>query len=132
MKIRDGFVTNSSSTNFLIICKEDLTVEYLYKKLGFEEDSPIAAAARIFCEEIITGSKSGIRRFEVEQVDYDTIAKVYGEDSAQKYDRLAKKGYFTYMGCTRSDDSPLTSYLTMDHFIIDEEDFYMDGRDSSW
>ena len=35
MKIRMGFITNSSSTNFLIISKEELTEDYLFKKLGF-------------------------------------------------------------------------------------------------
>ena len=34
MKIRMGFITNSSSTNFLIISKNELTAEYLFKKLG--------------------------------------------------------------------------------------------------
>jgi len=29
-----GFITNSSSTNFLIISKEELTEEYLFEKLG--------------------------------------------------------------------------------------------------
>lgn len=31
MKIRNGFVTNSSSTNFIIMSKEELTVDNLYK-----------------------------------------------------------------------------------------------------
>lgn len=35
MKIRMGFITNSSSTNFLIISKKELTEDYLFKKLGF-------------------------------------------------------------------------------------------------
>ena len=37
MKIRMGFITNSSSTNFLIISKKELTEEYLFKKLGFKK-----------------------------------------------------------------------------------------------
>ena len=36
MIIRDGFVTNSSSTNFMIISKEKLSSSYLYEKSGFE------------------------------------------------------------------------------------------------
>ena len=41
MKIRIGYVTNSSSTNFLILSKKELTPEYLFKKLGFKKGSII-------------------------------------------------------------------------------------------
>ena len=45
MIIRDGFVTNSSSTNFMIISKEELSSDYLLEKLGFRKGSSISAAA---------------------------------------------------------------------------------------
>ena len=37
MIIRDGFVTNSSSTSFIIISKKQLTGEYLAEKLGVKK-----------------------------------------------------------------------------------------------
>ena len=37
MKIREGFVTNSSSTNFLIVSKKELDEAYLMEKLGFKK-----------------------------------------------------------------------------------------------
>lgn len=55
MKIRIGYVTNSSSTNFLILSKKELTAQYLYKKLGFKKNSPIESAAMEMCENIIYG-----------------------------------------------------------------------------
>ena len=46
MKIRMGFITNSSSTNFLIISKEELTEEYLFKKLGFVQGGVLEEQGR--------------------------------------------------------------------------------------
>ena len=51
MKIRTGFITNSSSTNFLIISKNELTEEYLFRKLGFIEGGQLAKQGHDLCKE---------------------------------------------------------------------------------
>ena len=132
MIIRDGFVTNSSSTNFMIISKEVLTNDYLLKKLGFKETSRIVASGTSLVEDIISGINSGLRWFEIETIDYTTILDVFGKESADKYKELSEKGYHTYMGHINSDDDYLTSFMTMDSFIINEKDFYMDGKNCGW
>lgn len=132
MIIRDGFVTNSSSTNFMIISKEKLSHEYLLNKLGFKKRSGISAAAASLADDIVSATKSGVRWFQVDQIDYETVLKIFGEESAEKYKEMSKKGCYAYMGYTRSDSDYLTSFMTMDSFVIDEKDFYMDGRNCSW
>lgn len=132
MIIRDGFVTNSSSTNFMIISKEVLTSSYLRKKLGFKDTSRIAGVGLSLAEDLISGISSGLRWFEVETIDYAAILEAFGKESADKYKELSEKGYHTYMGHINSDDDYLTSFMTMDSFIIDEKDFYMDGKNCVW
>ncbi|MBR5503777.1 MAG: hypothetical protein IKV87_04980 [Methanobrevibacter sp.] len=132
MIIRDGFVTNSSSTNFMIISKEELTKDYLLKKLGFKSKSCINRTALSLAEDIINATNSGVRWFEVDQINYETILKIFGKDSADKYKEMSQKGYYTYLGHTNSDDDYLTSFVTMDSFIINDKDFYMDGKNCGW
>lgn len=132
MIIRDGFVTNSSSTNFMIISKEELSKDYLIDKLGFKDKSSISATAFSLAGDIIQATKSGVRWFEVEQIDYETILKIFGKESADKFEEMSKKGYYTYIGHTNSSDDYLTSFMTMDSFVIDEKDFYMDGKNCVW
>ncbi|PWL75929.1 MAG: hypothetical protein DBY22_02940 [Clostridiales bacterium] len=132
MIIRDGYVTNSSSTNFMIISKEKLTRDYLIEKLGFKKGSSINSSTVSLANDIVSATEYGVRWFEVEQIDYDTILKIFGKESAEKYKKLSKKGYYTYFGHTNSDDDSLTSFMTMDSFVIDERDFYMDGKNCIW
>lgn len=132
MIIRDGFVTNSSSTNFMIICKEKLTKSYLLSKLGFKEDSRILGASLTLADDIIHATNSGLRWFDIETIDYEAILEAFGKESANKYKELSAKGYHTYLGHINSDDDYITSFMTMDSFIIDEKDFYMDGKNCVW
>ena len=132
MIIRDGYVTNSSSTNFMIISKEKLTRDYLIEKLGFKKGSSINSSTVSLANDIVSATEYGVRWFEVEQIDYDTILKIFGKESAEKYKKLSKKGYYTYFGHTSSDDDSLTTFMTMDSFVIDERDFYMDGKNCIW
>lgn len=132
MMIRDGFVTNSSSTNFMIISKEALTSEYLLEKLGFKKASRIMKAGVSLADDIESGIQSGPRWFEIDKVDYATILENFGLESAEKYKMLTAKGYHTYIGHINSDDYYFASFMTMDSFVIDEKDFYMDGRNCGW
>lgn len=73
MKIRMGFITNSSSTNFLIISKEELTEEYLFEKLGFIKDGMLEKQGRELCRSIIYALDGGLRYHNYEIPDYESI-----------------------------------------------------------
>lgn len=60
MKIRGDFVTNSSSTNFMIISKEELTTDYLMEKLGIKEKSKFRNIGYSLARDIINATTSGV------------------------------------------------------------------------
>jgi len=134
MKIRDGFVTNSSSTNFLIISKEELTEDYLLEKLGFEPNSLIKSAGEQLVNSIFSGIDNNLRwhHSDSKNPTYNSILKVFGKKSADKFKKLKRKGFKTYTGRTSSDEGYFTVFMTCDYFIIDKKDFYMDGRNCIW
>ena len=104
----------------------------IVEKLGFRKGSSISAAAFSLVDDIVSATKSGVRWFEVDQINYENILKIFGKESAEKFKKMSKKGYHTYIGHTNSDDDYLTSFMTTDSFVIDEKDFYMDGKNCGW
>lgn len=130
MKIRTGFITNSSSTNFLIISKEELTEDYLFEKLGFVKGSPLERQGRQLCEDILGALDYGLRYYDYETPSYETIEKVFGGRSAGVFRQ--RKGYHTYWGYTSSDDAPITQFFTTDSFEIEDKDFYVNARACIW
>ncbi|MEE3461719.1 MAG: hypothetical protein VZR00_07535 [Lachnospiraceae bacterium] len=131
MKIRTGFITNSSSTNFLIISKEELTEDYLFEKLGFIRGGEMEEQGRHLCSDLIYAVKnSGLRYYGYEKPSAQAIKKVFGEKSAKEF--LKRKGQHAYWGYTSSDDDPITQFFTTDSFEIDKKDFYVNGRSCVW
>ncbi len=132
MLIRDGFVTNSSSTSFLIISKDKLTHAYLQKKLGFSQKSIIDQDVNSFIDEIIYATTRGMEYFDISEINYEFVLKEFGKESADKFKRLTEKGYHAYIGCTNSDGEYFTSFMTTDCIVIEKRDFFMDGRKGVW
>ena len=130
MKIRMGFITNSSSTNFLIISKEELTEDYLFKKLGFVQGGVLEEQGRQLCNSILDAINSGLRYYSYDMPTYETIKEVFGDKSAMLYKK--NKKYHVYWGYTSSDDSPITQFFTTDSFEIEDKDFYLNGRSCVW
>mgnify|MGYP005764486291 FL=1 len=130
MKIRMGFITNSSSTNFLIISKEELTEDYLFKKLGFVQGGVLEEQGRQLCRSIMHAINDGLRHYDYDTPTYESIKEVFGDKSAMIFER--KEGYHAYWGYTSNDDLPITQFFTTDSFEIEDKDFYLNGRACVW
>ena len=130
MKIRTGFITNSSSTNFLIISKKELNVEYLFKKLGFVKGGALEGQGMELCENIMYSISNGLRYYDYEEITYDRIKEVFGNKSAKVFEK--NKGFYAYWGYTSSDVSPFNQFFTTDSFEIEEKGFYINGRECVW
>jgi hypothetical protein len=137
MKIRAGFVTNSSSTSFLIIAKEEFSVESLLKLMGIREDSPLIDISEQLYEDIMSNVDVKVEMSTVAaEADIEGLFRQGRRDlSPHMIDRLrAMKGkrVTAYFGRLSSESNPIETFFCTDSFEEENDQLYIDGLECAW
>lgn len=134
MKIRAGFVSNSSSTSFLIITRDELEEGAFLELMGVAPDSPIAELFRELFSDVTASSQ---------YVDLSRVDKRVSPEAWFKNDRLspvmierlqqaAGQGLKAYFGRLSSDNTPVQSFFCTDAFEIENERIYFNYLECAW
>ena len=126
MKIRKGFVTNSSSTNFIIICEKELTFNYLYDKLSSSKDSAFESEIKELCNIILNAAK------KIENIDISALSEEYGGQLDKVYKKFSKKSCYAYCGSTSSGFDAIESFFTCEPIEFESSGFYLNGLNCVW
>ena len=126
MKVRKGFVTNSSSTNFIIISEQKLTFDYLYDKLTSNEKTVFDEEIKELCNVILNSAKM------LKNFDILTLSEEYGVQLKNIYKKLSKKGCFVYLGSTSSESGGIETFLTCEPIEFETSGFYLNGLNCVW
>jgi len=127
MKIKMDFVTNSSSTSFLLACDTDFTQEKFMQLIGIKTKSPL---------EPIFISLYELFKREMIPLDEDEIELKIAElhpNVAKKLLDAKHSGKTIYTGELSSNDGNfIESYFCMDSFEIENEHIYLNYLDCVW
>lgn len=137
MKIRAGFVSNSSSTSFLIIAKDDLNRKDFFELMGVEADSPIADLFSQLYNDVIESAEPPV---DFSQANPDVEAEAWfnkGSDrlSQRMIEKLRdakKRGLKAYYGGLDSETSAIQTFFCTDSFEVENEKIYFNGLECVW
>ena len=131
MKINNGFITNSSSTSFIISTKEkSFTKEAFLKAIGVTEDSLLYKYYFNFYSTVKDAAWPVPK--EVNIIDYlQEHTNLNDEKDLQEIKNRYNNGEDVYIG--KLDDSGetlLETYYSRESFVIVGDDFYFNARNS--
>ena len=137
MKIRAGFVSNSSSTSFLIIVKDDLNKADFFNLMGVEPSSPVASLFQQLYDDVLDSVRT--------RIDFSTATKEIAAEAwfDEKSDRLSarmieklrdakERGLKAYYGGLDSETSMIRTFFCTDSFELENEKIYFNGLECVW
>lgn len=116
MKVRNGFVSNSSSSSFVIYSKEELSSETLQKALGVPKNHPLHG----FVSKITDLFESNSKPFDVEELkeNFEKYECNYSKNILEKIE----EGYSAYRCSFHNDGEGMELALYYSEISVDTDD----------
>lgn len=127
MKIKSDFVTNSSSTSFILVCDREFTEEEFLQLVGVQAESPLQPIfSRLY--KLINN-----RMKPLDDISVEIEIERSHPNVKEKLEDAKNSGKTIYMGELGTEDGDaLESYFCVDSFEIQNDHIYFNYLDCLW
>lgn len=136
MKIKADFVTNSSTTSYIIICDGDFSQQELSDLMGIQKGSAFTSMAEALYESLHSDLGSARSAWEIDKhYNGDFHAYVRGhfsEEALKKVEEAERKGRSVFVGSFSSDHNLTETLFCCDCFEWENDKLYINALHCAW
>ena len=136
MKIKSSFVTNSSTTSYIIICDRDFTSQDLADLMGVQKGSTFSGLVESLYY-LLHHKLEPIRSaWQIDKNyggDFDAYLQGhFSEEVLRKVHDAERKGRSVFVGSLVSDNNEMESFFCCDSFEWENDKLYINALQCVW
>lgn len=136
MKIKSDFVTNSSTTSYVIICDGDFTQQELADLMGVQKGSTFSGLVESLYQSLHRSLNPARSAWQINKNyggDFEAYLRGdFSEEVLRKVQDAERKGKSVFIGSLTSDSSDTETFFCCDSFEWENDKLYISALQCVW